>query len=349
MRHALLDPLRGLAALWVVGYHLACFAGEESPLGPRFFALGYFGVPMFFVISGYCLTAAARRALLTGQPPLPFLLRRMARIYPPLWAAILVAVAVYALGPASWSRYTAAGWPSYSAADWLGVGLLTKTFQPTGELPWHKFQPVNVAFWTLAIEVQFYLVVSLALFSGRWFYRTLIALTVVTSPFLLSPTAYVHAGFLPHWPFFALGMAVVAAREANVATVRSAWVPAVAAMAFGLWQAPAVPDGSSKMVAAEFLFAVGFALAVWLSSSFPLPRLLQPLTFLGTISYSVYLLHVPLLMAGMDWAARVAEFGGVPWAVLVVGGVCAASVPFHYLFERPFVSARRRPAPLAVP
>lgn len=340
MRHVWLDPLRGLAALWVVGYHLVCFAGDESPIGPRFFALGYFGVPMFFVISGYCLTAAARRALQTHEPPLKFLARRLARIYPPLWAAILVAVAVYALGPADWSRYTNYGWRDYGVADWLGVGLLTKAFQPTGELPWHKFKPVNIAFWTLAIEVQFYAVVSLALFAGRRFYHVLAALTVVTVPFLLTSAAYESGLFLPHWPFFALGLGVAAARETNVAPPKAAWPLAVAAMAFGLSRAPTTPDGGPKMVAAEFVFAVGFALAVWLSSSCPLPRLLRPLAYLGTISYSVYLLHVPLLMVAMDWAARFAAFGTLPWALLVLAGVVVASVPFHILAERPFVSGR---------
>lgn len=54
--------------------------------------------------------------------------------------------------------------------EWLQVATLTAGFRPTGELPWHKFQFANLAFWTLAIEVQFYAVVWAAVRSGRRFY-----------------------------------------------------------------------------------------------------------------------------------------------------------------------------------
>jgi peptidoglycan/LPS O-acetylase OafA/YrhL len=353
MRHPMLDPFRGLAALWVFGHHLAYLsAGADGPAAPHLVLMGYYGAPMFFVISGYCLTAAARRSIQTRQSPLKFLLRRAARIYPPFWAALLVAVAVYGFGPAHWSRFVTDHWRALTATDWLGIGLLTHGFRPTGELPWEKFGAVNIAFWTLAIEVQFYAVVGLAAAVGRWFYPAVAGLTVVSGAFLFDTTAYVGGWFLPHWPFFALGVGVFALLERNgpptgtPAAVRVI-VAALAAVAMGvgLSAGPTLPDGGPRMVAAEFLFAVGFALVVWLTQAVPAARTLRPFTFLGRISYSVYLLHVPLLMIGMDWAARVAPVGSVVNSLLVVVGVCTVSVPFHYLVERPFLSDRpKRPA-----
>src|SRR5262245_50699078 len=104
---------------------------------PDLFKLGYFGVPMFFVVSGYCLTAAGRRAVRTGEPPGWFLFCRAVRIYPPLWAAVLLAVVVYALldftGSAltPYEEYTRDAWRTVQPGEWFGVLTLTRTFRPT--------------------------------------------------------------------------------------------------------------------------------------------------------------------------------------------------------------------------
>src|SRR5262245_48025050 len=116
MRFALLNYLRGVAALWVFAHHLAWARDEVT--APGFILRGYLGVPMFFVISGYCLAAAARQARDRGDSTVTFLTRRLLRIYPPLWAALGLAVAVYAVGPSM-------GWPTvpygaeFAPPDWV--------------------------------------------------------------------------------------------------------------------------------------------------------------------------------------------------------------------------------------
>ena len=53
MRYPLLDPLRGLAAVWVFTHHLVYSTGSAVLPEYRLACVGYFGVPLFFVISGY--------------------------------------------------------------------------------------------------------------------------------------------------------------------------------------------------------------------------------------------------------------------------------------------------------
>ena len=66
MQFFLLDMLRGFAALWVFGFHFDFSLSFQTSLPNlhAFLKLGELGVPMFFVISGYCITASARSALL---------------------------------------------------------------------------------------------------------------------------------------------------------------------------------------------------------------------------------------------------------------------------------------------
>src|SRR5262245_15783623 len=96
IRFHLLDPLRGLAALWVFTFHYGfspAFRGNFPALS-SIFSEGHLGVPMFFVISGYCLMASVRIARRDGDTVLSFLWRRSVRIFPAYWCSIAVVVAV---------------------------------------------------------------------------------------------------------------------------------------------------------------------------------------------------------------------------------------------------------------
>src|SRR5688500_7182586 len=104
-RYESLDLWRGVACLLVL-LHLSTFI---SPGPQEFAALGslgqlwaegaarmWLGVPIFFVISGYCIAATAdsqRRR--RGRPAMEYFLRRFRRIFPPYWAVLLGTVAVF--------------------------------------------------------------------------------------------------------------------------------------------------------------------------------------------------------------------------------------------------------------
>lgn len=110
-------------------------------------------VPIFFVISGYCIHRAMARKLI-ADPFVPldstnFLLRRFARIYPVLIAALLLTFALDSLSatfqPASW-KINPFDLHAFLVNLLSLQGIAGKTFGSNGAL------------WTLSIEVQFYLV-----------------------------------------------------------------------------------------------------------------------------------------------------------------------------------------------
>src|SRR5208283_4905468 len=75
-RYDLLDGLRGLACLGVLLHHL------------KVAEIGHYAVMIFFVISGYCITASAQSCLRKGIGFGAYMRRRIRRIYPPYFIAI---------------------------------------------------------------------------------------------------------------------------------------------------------------------------------------------------------------------------------------------------------------------
>jgi peptidoglycan/LPS O-acetylase OafA/YrhL len=364
MRFALLNYLRGVAALWVFAHHLSWARDEVD--APAILLRGYFGVPMFFVISGYCLAAAAKQARHRGDSTGRFLTRRLLRVYPPMWAAIGLAIGVYVLGPTmGWpavpfgADYAPPNWIDRPAGDWIGTMALTQAFTAEGEYPWRKFQFINAVLWTLAIEVQFYLVVAAALAAGRWSRLVVAAVTAASLVAAFCPGSFRTGFFLPHWPMFALGLGLYAAIErcprSATLSFRHRGIGLLLAsgiMCAGVAIAPDEPDLGSAMMLGEMIFATGFAAVLWLlwgmrepsvSSTMLVRPFVALIAYAGLVSYTLYLIHLPLLRP----AKSIAAWSGWPdWIadVLIVIAVLAICYPFHRWFERPWTSSARRKA-----
>ena len=195
MKHPLFDPLRGLAALWVVAYHLQAGspAVQNLPFVSALAGAGFLGVPMFFVISGFCLAAAARRALDEAKPASDFLSRRLWRIFPPFWYSALFAAV---LSPVSFAP---------DVEGWLCMLSLGQIFNPANERVLDRFKELNSPYWSLAIEVQFYAVVALALCLRSRFFAVLAAATALSLCAYAFPAILTSGAFLPFWPPFAMG------------------------------------------------------------------------------------------------------------------------------------------------
>ena len=148
-RYASLDLWRGVACLMVVLHHAGFIVdgGDLTPSQPdyaaRTFVVGFFkqmelGVPLFFVISGYCIAASADANRRKGASPWTFLIRRVRRIYPPYWAALLLFV-VYCWGLDRLGLKHLHDGPhalqlaspgELNPAQWLGNLTLTETWRP---------------------------------------------------------------------------------------------------------------------------------------------------------------------------------------------------------------------------
>ena len=149
-RVAVLDPLRGLAALAVCWHHFA--VAEPSHLLYLTSKYGNLGVEVFFVISGFVVPYSLSRAGYSiGSFPM-FLVKRIARLDPPYIASFFLALFIL------YFRFALHGFepnykPNVSAFQLLlHLGYLNAFF---------NYAWIVALYWTLAIEFQFYLSIGL--------------------------------------------------------------------------------------------------------------------------------------------------------------------------------------------
>lgn len=150
-RHRLdtLDLLRALACAMVVAFHYL-FRGQaggwlqDAP--PAWLSIlarhGHLGVPLFFMISGFVIFMSAEGASLRA-----FAASRVARLYPALWVAAPLTALVALAGQVQDFHVTP------------GQLLANLTLLPQ----WFGVPYVDGVYWSLAVELQFYLLVALAL------------------------------------------------------------------------------------------------------------------------------------------------------------------------------------------
>jgi peptidoglycan/LPS O-acetylase OafA/YrhL len=324
------------------------------------------GVAMFFVISGYCLTASARSGLRRSESMTSFLYRRARRIYPPFWCSIVVVAAIpfvieflsslktgtYVVPTADNPHY---GYLAYGFWDWLRVGTLTQAFYPSGQSIGDKFTSINAVYWSLAIEEQFYLVMALALICARRFYLALIAVTLAAVPFSFFPGAYRNGIFLPWWLMFSFGVGLYFAIEREwrpervfgrraLPVAAAVWLLGVG----GCWWY--VAAGGHPV---QQWFALFFAIGLWFAVVFDQPFnqakqhrwaairwATAALVLLGTMSYSLYLIHGRLQYLVKQVVRQVLDSNTILFDGVVICLIVAACYPFYRLCEAPFFKPR---------
>lgn len=147
-----IDLLRGIACATVVLFHYLSrgpragyMPGALWPAVEPFARYGYLGVHLFFMVSGYVIFMSA-----VGRTPRAFVASRVARLYPAFWiAAAITMTAIVCSGDdrfhVSWSDFV---WNFTLIPQYVGA------------------QFVDGAYWSLAVELQFYLMVWLVLRTG---------------------------------------------------------------------------------------------------------------------------------------------------------------------------------------
>ncbi|MCI0700664.1 MAG: acyltransferase, partial [Planctomycetia bacterium] len=179
------------------------------------------GVPLFFVISGYCIAAAADGTRRRGAGVGRYFVRRFRRIYPPYWAAVaftllLALVLEWAIAPGFVSGpfgpvVTVPDPVSVAAPQWFGCLTLTETWRPLFVSSVPEQQLLGPA-WTLCYEEQFYAITGIVLLvARRWFFTgvTLVTVAVATGVILGWGGFAVTGTFLDgRWLMFAAGVGV---------------------------------------------------------------------------------------------------------------------------------------------
>ncbi len=217
-RMVCLDGLRGVLACYVMLGHTLPFAALPAWL-LWLFQHGGAGVDVFFILSGLVIVQSLASF---SYRPRPFLIARVARIYPVYLVVFAFAVAVQPLASGfpllgwidqdSTVRYLwPTGWPSNWAIDIAAHLTMTHGLFPDGVLP-HLWLGFLGAAWSLSTEWQFYL---LALLIGArlglrplaWLFLALAAASIAWQAVAPEPWQFSRA-FLPNKAqYFALGIA----------------------------------------------------------------------------------------------------------------------------------------------
>jgi len=346
-RYDLLDGFRGLAALAVVLAHL----------GSR--VDGHFAVMVFFVISGYCISASADSCRRQGFGFRRFLWRRIKRIYPPYWFAVgffILTRVIKAVrnGPNELHR---------SALDWLQNLTLTQwvssLFHPT---TWPSDNPhlFVTAFWSLNYEEQFYLVtgIGLALAVHRRvpLIVPLLVLAAIGAAWNFAfPGNFICGLFIEYWLHFALGaclyfvLCVYTDRRSRLAFMAGILLLGLSAAARLVTWTPATIQNLRSMVELAFLSAVTLTLYFVrpFSARITGSPIWIPAAVLGRISYSLYLIHQfnLHLVASIAGHLLPATAPGGLLMLTKVGVHLAFATAFWYCCERPFLNLKAETHP----
>jgi peptidoglycan/LPS O-acetylase OafA/YrhL len=354
-----LEGLRGYMAWCVVASHAIGLTqtGDELPRFMMLFVYGTKAVNEFIILSGFVI---AHLVLSKAEPYKPYIVRRGFRIIPIYFACLLIAVLVPPVGVVV---HTAAGIPEVAAAGpspvaahpwpyiWLHLTLLHGVV-PDSILPSSATAFLGPA-WSLSLEWQFYLVAPFII----WALRKSIASQLVTTAILLGAYfVFTSEHFGQQWKypsmlflsihFFLIGM--LSRLWLDRLGKASIWIgPAlVIALACLLpnqrWELSIWAVFYTAVFNERFASALPGFLKValeWLTAN-------RLITTLGRVSYSTYLIHLPLFSIVVLLGHRVFGVQGrVPTFVLVAlaaATVIPVSFLLYGLIERRFIRIGKR-------
>jgi peptidoglycan/LPS O-acetylase OafA/YrhL len=350
-----LTSLRFFAALHVVFFHLrASKIAFQSGWSGTFVELGYIGVSLFFVLSGFILVYTYQGK---DVPPGRFLRARFARVFPAYVFSLLVTTYGF-----YWTIHSSLARPTWAGAHPLVSGLsvltLTQAWIPLSAMAWN-----NVA-WSLSVEAFFYLVFPFALVwlgsrgKSQMFALLgllwLVSLAVSTSYVMLKPDGLalpnsslenaawlnvVKFNPLVRLPEFLMGMTTGMLFLRNSANDRKLATPLVLGALFGIlsiaYFSPAIPYPILHTGLFNGLFAT-LVYGLALGPSWTKFLNARVLVLLGDASYSLYLLHCFVLrhMLMRDHGSIVVH-SSTPWVVFTVAVAIAAAVGVYKFIEEP--------------
>ena len=362
-----LDTLRSAAILSVIGFHLWGYHGQTVPdAALPFLRIGWMGVDLFFVLSGYLIASQLLRPYGAGRQPAfcEFYRNRLYRVLP----AFAVVLGLYLLIP-EWREIETLA-PAWQYA--------TFTFNLLAVHPaWNGFSHV----WSLCVEEHFYLFLPLIVWAAMRRPSLRRALILVAGFVLLGVA--VRAWFLFHllrpldgqdeafgvafmrhiyYPTYSrLDGLLAGVSLALVKTFRPAWWAEIARRGHSLLvlglglvggavllfddRHPAATGTSVASVLFGFpLLALGLACVVasalstngWLRKKIPGAQLC------ATLAYCLYLTQKEILHLVDDCFPQLEKAGRLPWLVVYLLACFAVAGLLHVCVERPFLRLRDR-------
>ncbi|MFT3856389.1 MAG: acyltransferase family protein [Aquabacterium sp.] len=330
-----IDGLRALAVVAVIIHHFS------KSLLPG----GYLGVDVFFVISGYVITASLFERRSDGPVSLliDFYARRVKRLLPALVLFVVVSSALIVMvNPAPEVTLKTGMLALFGLSNLYLVRQATDYFGDAASLN------IFTHTWSLGVEEQFYLIFPLIVAAtgfGRHNGRTHRTFYAVLAAFSLLSIAYLTrqlqiapdiAYFQMPGRFWELGAGSLAfwLTQRVAGTPRAAWPAALSLVLLlsVLWM------GGDFTVGTTAAAVLATVLLIWLSREGTLPYALfssRPLVYIGLISYSLYLWHWTVLTLSR-WTVGFHPVT-VPLQVIAMLGLAMAS--YHFV-EKPLRHAQ---------
>lgn len=307
-RIGIINALRGFAALAVAWGHFVAGQGKYLGMSGKY---GYLGVDIFFVISGFVIPWSLYRSRYALRDYPRFLLKRNVRLYPPYLASIAISILAtnFILVPVFHIPHM-----TVTGRDLL---LHFAYLNDLAHVPW-----VNVVYWTLAIEFQWYLLIGLVL--PLLASRRQLARFAATSVMVLAYFAFPWDRLVFHFlPVFLIGVFVFQYRAGLIG--RGEMLGLMAVMVFAMlrpsgWLAPLVAIPTGLLIARPGLQggagqrslerSVGWRDGV--------------ADRVGDVSYSLYLLHLPIGVSVIGCLSHWLPYSGSYIGLLDVVGVAAS-------------------------
>jgi peptidoglycan/LPS O-acetylase OafA/YrhL len=278
-----LDALRGIAAFSVVLFHLTW--GNDFGLGNLsdknfYFRYGFLGVQLFFIISGFVIYMTLDKI----KHPLDFIVSRFSRLYPAYWAAIFFSVTITYF------------WGEPNTAKLQSVFQLLVNL--TMFQHWVHVTDVEGLFWTLSVELSFYVIMFLILITNNK--KFIVPITAIWLCLALiwdfgnhNYTKYIDALLMLRWcPLFIAGIYFYRIKfkiddeKINIFMIIFSFIVEYLNI-HNLNVIGKQNDDPIVYIIILLIFIIFFLFVYNKLSFITIPILL----FLGSISYSLYLIH----------------------------------------------------------
>jgi len=303
-RFVALDSLRGIAALFIVFYHMGPFGWVASW---RPFQSGWMLVDFFFVLSGFVIAMSYGARLAQGYPRGSFLLIRLGRVFP-LHLAVVAGFTLLEFTVFRPLLGEAHGW-----WEWVRGAFLLDAFA-TGA--GNFYAPVS---WAVGVEMVLYALAALLFGRGVFGTAAAVLLAAAGAGGMATDFKVFGFGFLLQRGLYDFALGVLAWRlhqhwrpiQPGWALLTAAELASIALLLWLLW----VPgkDGSAVLLAAPLFAAM---ILVFARDRGLIARALQarPFQWLGQMSFALFMVHIFwIILPNRFGPALLASLGHADW------------------------------------
>lgn len=288
-----IDLLRFLASLFVCLFHFNEGIAYLDNDYRNLVKLGWIGVPIFFVISGYCIQMAAK-----DNSSINFVIRRFFRIYPMYWFSLFIIFAIAIFQKVYTGNNSIQHLP-HNLFEILSTIFLN--IDPINHIP-----SINWVYWSLVCEILFYILFTISLTFKNSLREIFLIILCIVSLVIVPQQGNILYVF-KHWPSFALGVGIyLLFHKKN--KFKQALVIILVAVSGVVKQNFFEPNGHIYLAG---ILMTAFAIGVSEWTDIPTNKLSK----LGRYAYSIYLLHVPI---GVFFLSSIFKFSKIGQGVNII-------------------------------